>query len=364
MKDRINTQNKHRFNFLLTLLFIGLFSILSSCDSTGLYLDGKKETTNHSAQVFYLPTGTDLAQLVEMLEKEGLISNDKQSLINVGEYKKLDEKRIAPGKYVIQPSTDFKTLLNGFTKNSLGNGNFEVEVNVTFNNCRDIPQLAGKVAKHIEADSAALVNYILDASTVKKYGFNKHTIPALFLPDTYRMYWDTDAETFVSKMASEFKKFWNEERSAKLSQVGLKSQSEAVTVASIVYKEQDKHAEEWPIISGLYLNRLKKGWKLESDPTFRFCWGDELKDVKRLLNVHRKIDCPYNTYLYAGLPPGPICIPAAKVIDAVLNPTPHNYVFMCAKPDGNGLHNFATTLAQHNRNAAKYHRWLTENKVK
>lgn len=115
--------------------------------------------------------------------------------------------------------------------------------------------------------------------------------------------------------------------------------------------------EEWPIIAGLYLNRYKKGMKLESDPTFKFCWGSELDGVERLLNRHKKIDCPYNTYLYSGLPPGPICIPPGEVIDAVLNPAQTDYLFMCGKPGGQG-HNFAVTNREHEKNVAVYRKWL------
>ena len=346
---------------VLALLLI-LFS-LSGCDSINLYFDGNKTTENDSELVFYILPNTTIDKLANDLYSQGFIS-DKKPLINLADYKNLDSKRIASGKYIIAPNTDLKTLLNGFTINSLGNGNNEVEVNVTFNNCRDIPQLGGKVSKHLMLDSISLVDYILADSTMRMYGFTKETIPALFLPDTYRMYWDTDEVTFVKRMAKEFKNFWNPTRIEKLKQVGLNNQSDAVTVASIVYKEQDKHAKEWPIIADLYLNRIRNGWKLESDPTFRFCWGNKLDGVKRLTYEHRKIDCPYNTYLYPGLPPGPICIPPAAVIDAVLNPSKDGYFFMCAKPDGDGLHNFAVSLSEHNRNAAKYQQWLTKNKIK
>jgi UPF0755 protein len=130
-------------------------------------------------------------------------------------------------------------------------------------------------------------------------------------------------------------------------------------VASIVYSEQSRDTEEWPIIAKLYLNRLNIGMKLQSDPTFKYCWGDELDGVERLLNKHKNIDCPYNTYLYSGLPPGPICVPPAEVVDAVLNPADVNYLFMCGKPGGQG-HNFAVSNSQHERNAAVYRKWLKE----
>lgn len=338
---------------------IGFFIIgfLSSCDSIGLYFDGGKSTINDEPKDFFLPTGSSLQALVDFLLVAEII-DDAAALLHVAEYKELDENRIAAGYYRIEPQTNFKTLLNGFTKNSRGNGNAEKEVNVVFNNCRDIYQLAGKVAKHIEVDSVSLVHYILSDSILKRYGFSPERMPALFLPDTYRMYWDTDEVQFVERMAAEFKSFWTDERKARLEKVGLKNQSDAVTLASIIYKEQDKHNEEWPVIARLYLNRIKIGWPLQSDPTFRFCWGDQLDGVKRLGYEHRDIDCPYNTYKISGLPPGPICIPPAGVIDAVLYPSENKYMFMCAKPGGEGLHNFAVSYAEHQRNSAEFNKWM------
>jgi UPF0755 protein len=343
--------------FRLAMMVISLLYITTSCDSIGLYFDGGKTTKNDYDIDLFVPTGTDLEALADLLIANQII-DDSDAFLNVGKYKDLSQNRIAAGYYVITPNTDFKTLLNGFTKNSLGNGNAEREVNVVFNNCRDIYQLAGKVAKHIEADSASIASYILSDSILKRYGFTYEKMPALFLPNTYRMYWDTDEVMFLNRMAEEFKKFWTEERKGRLAAVGLKSQSDAVTLASIIYKEQDKHAQEWPIIARLYLNRIKAGWPLQSDPTFRFCWGDKLDGVKRLSFEHRDIDCPYNTYKVSGLPPGPICIPPAGVIDAVLYPADNNYMFMCAKPGGDGLHNFAKSYDEHLKNSAAFNKWM------
>lgn len=346
------------------IVLIVLVFVITSCDKLTLYFDSKKATLNNQDVVLFLPTGIGLDDLADSLLSRKII-DDKVAFYNVARYKQLDEAdRLAAGKYIIKPGVNVKALLNGFTKNSLGNGNAEVEVDVTFNNCRDVYQLAAKVAQHLELDSADLVDYIHSQEVLNNYGFTKERIGALFLPDTYRMYWDTDPETFVNAMAKQFKTFWNTERMAKLADVGLSSQSDAVTLASVVYKEQDKHKEEWPTIASLYLNRLRKGWLLQSDPTFRFCWGDALIGVKRLTYEHRSIDCKYNTYIYAGLPPGPICIPPAQVVDAVLNPAPTNYMFMCAKPDGDGLHNFAKTTAEHNKNAKAYQAWLTKMNIR
>lgn len=347
---------------LHVVLLFGFFT-LCSCESMQLYFDGKKQTVNEQEVTFFLPTGTSLEELSGLLQAKQIFE-DKEAILRVGNYKKLGTEQIAAGKYIIAPSTNIKDLLNGFTMNRLGNGNAEVEVLVTFNNARDIPQMAGKVAQNLELDSAELVNFILNDSVLQYYGFSEATIPALFLPDSYRFFWDTKPEQFVQRMAEEFNHFWTTERKAKITEIGLQQQSEVVTLASIVYKEQSRIADEWSIIAGLYLNRLRSGWPLESDPTFRFCWGNQLDGVQRLNYDHRDIDCPYNTYKYQGLPPGPICIPPAEVIDAVLNPNQNNYYFMCAKPDGNGLHAFAKTLTEHNRNARIYQNWLTQRNIR
>jgi UPF0755 protein len=351
---RFNSAWKFFTVFTLLLLF-------SACTSINAYFGGNKETLNQVATDFYIPTSTTIEELKLLLVSNELI-DDIEGFQAVLDYKEFKDELVGAGKYIIAPETDYKTLINGFTRNSIGNGNKEVEVEVTFNNCQNIKDIAGKVATQIEMDSTTFTNYILSDSILRKYGFNEAKIGALFLPNTYRFYWDTDHVQFIEKMANEFKKFWTPDRLAKLQQVGLKSQSDAVTLASIVYKEQDKYPEEWKTIAGLYLNRIRKGWKLQSDPTFRFCWGDELDGVERLINEHRDKDCPYNTYIYAGLPPGPIYIPPAAVVDAVLNAENNDYMYMCAKPKGDGLHNFAKSLAQHNRNAAEFHQWIRNRK--
>lgn len=344
-----------KLNYLWILAFLLL---LNSCNSISAYFGGKKKTLNQLNTDFYIPTGTNIEELKSLLISSDII-DDTDAFQAILDYKEFKDSKVGAGKYIIAPNTDYNTLINGFTLNSLGNGNKEVEVEVTFNNCLHIRDIASKVSKQIEMDSATFVDYILSEEILRKYGFNEARIGALFLPNTYRFFWDTNHEKFIEKMASEFKAFWTPERLEKLNKIGLKSQSDAVTLASIVYKEQDKYPEEWKTIAGLYLNRIRNGWKLQSDPTFRFCWGDELDGVERLLKVHRERDCPYNTYIYAGLPPGPIFIPPAAVVDAVLNAENNNYFYMCAKPRGNGLHNFAKSWEQHARNAREFQHWIS-----
>ncbi len=348
---------------LIVVVILAIVGLIFAWPKISLYLASIKKTSNSQTAEFYFDASKGLDGLATQLEDKKII-NDKDALMKVGEYKNLNADKLASGKYLIASGTEYKTLLNGFTKNSNGNGNAEVEVEVTFNNCRDVNQLAGKVGKNLMADSTAIATLLNDPNTLSKYSFTVEQLPALFLPNTYKMFWDTEPEAFLVRMADEFKAFWTPERKEKLTKIGLKSPSEAVTLASIVYSEQSKNPEEWPIIAGLYLNRIKQGIRLQSDPTFKFCWGDELKGVQRLTYKHREIQCPYNTYYNDGLPPGPICIPPAAVVDAVLNRDDNNYIFMCAKPDYTGKHNFTVGYAEHAANALKFQRWLTVEQAK
>jgi UPF0755 protein len=344
-------------NVIIAGIVLVLVIIAIAAPKIMLFLAGNKKSINEKSVEFFIKKPTDLNELATSLQEQGII-DDSKAFISVGDYKGLNKDKIALGKSMIASGTNFRSLLNGFTINSNGNGNAEVEVEVTFNNCRDIYQMSGKLSKILAIDSSKLVNYLTDGKTLSNLGFTVEQLPALFIPDTYKMYYDTDEKVFVDRMAQEFKNFWTADRKSKLSAIGLKSPSQAVTMASIVYSEQSVNSDEWPIIAGLYLNRINLGIKMQSDPTFKFCWGDKLKGVQRLLNVHRDIDCPYNTYKIKGLPPGPICLPSPKVVDAVLNRANVKYIYMCAKPDYSGRHNFAVSGAEHMRNAEIFQNWL------
>ena len=316
------------------------------------YMNGVKATANSKTERIAIDAGLSVQQITKLLNEKGIVSKP-EAFLELAEYKGLNTKKFEPGMYEIPASTSYRSLVNG-----LSSGNMEVEVNVTFNNCKTIGDLAGKVSHELMIDSAELASYIVDSKTLEKYDFTEQTISAMFLPNTYKMYYDTDKDKFVERMAEEFKKFWTPERKAKLKKVGLKSPSQASTLASIVYGEQSVNASEWPIIARLYLNRLNTGMRLQSDPTFKFCWEDQLEGVQRLTFEHRSIDCPYNTYLYAGLPPGPISMPPTQVIDAVLNPDDNDYLYMCAQPNYDSKHNFTKDYGQHAKNAAEFQNWL------
>jgi UPF0755 protein len=346
----------------LLVLVVFLVGVYLAYPFVKLYFTATKTTINSKDAVIFIPTGSSLKEVVNILVINGVLE-DSIAFNAVASYKNLNNSNIAAGKYIIEAHTTLKRLANGFFLNRLGNGNAEVPVQLTFNNCRDAYQLAEKVSKCIEADSLSLVNYFFQEKTIAHFGFTEPTFITLFIPDTYEIFWDCSAEEFIDRMAQEYKKFWTPQRKSEAKKQGL-SQSETVTLASIVYKEQSVVKEEWPEIARLYLNRLQNNWKLESDPTFRYCWGDKLNGVQRLNYEHRAIDCPYNTYNITGLPPGPICIPPKGVVEAVLNPAQNDYFFMCAKPNGHGRHNFAHSYEQHLRNAHTYQQWMSKNGIR
>ncbi|MFN5910953.1 MAG: endolytic transglycosylase MltG [Bacteroidota bacterium] len=339
---------------IVILLLAGIFIV----PKLMLFMNSRLTSVNEHQVEFYIRKETKLKPLAEELARLGIIK-DQKAFIELGEYKALSEENIALGKYIIKPGTQYRSLLNGFKKNAAGNGNAEVEVDVTFNNCRFMSDIAVKVANCLMMDSTQLIEYLNDRKTYSSFGFNKEQFPAMFIPDTYKMFYDTDPEEFVKRMSDEYRKFWSKERKDKIAAIGLRSAPEVVTLASIVYSEQSRVEEEWPIIAGLYLNRLEQGIKLQSDPTFKFCWGKKLDGLQRLLFIHRDIDCPYNTYKIDGLPPGPICITPASAIEAVLNRKKHDYIFMMARPDFSHRHNFSKDYATHLQLAKVYQKWLS-----
>lgn len=347
----------------LVVVLIGVILAFVMRDKINVAWFSLSSTDNAKTVSFFIKEKINVESLAKVLKEKGII-NTKRGIEVLGEYKNLNEDRIALGKYKIKPFTSLRDLLNGFTLNSNGNGNAEVEVDVVVPNVRFLNDLGGRLAERTIIDSARFIDLISNQETLDKYGFSKEQFPAMFLPNTYKMYYDTDEEAFLSRMAKEFKNYWTPERKSKLQTVGLNSPSEAVTLASIVYSEQSKQPSEWPIIAGLYLNRINKGIMLQSDPTFKFCWGKKLDTIQRLLNKHREIDCDYNTYKIQGLPPGPICTPPIGVVTAVLNPNKNDYIFMCAQPSYSGMHNFAKKYSKHSKNAKLFQNWLAKELAK
>ena len=258
-----------------------------------------------------------------------------------------------PGRYAIKNMMNNNNLINLLR---IGQ---KLEVKVTFNNKNSIPDLAGAVSHQIEPDSLALLKAMSDRAFIKEKGFTPDNILLMYIPDTYRLYYNTTPEQFRAKMWQAYQKFWNEKRRAKAKKLGL-TPIEVGILASIIQKESTK-ASELPRIAGVYLNRLKKGMLLQADPTvvyaYRQQYGKDLV-IKRVLNKHKAVDSPYNTYKYAGLPPGPICMPDIQSIKAVLNPEKHQYYYFVADFNKPGYHLFSKTLHEHNQRAGQYHNQL------
>ena len=298
---------------------------------------------NVSKKYIYIPTSAEFHQVIQILSKSGLLIN-----ANSFEWLAITKKyttNIKPGRYRINRNLNNNELIN------LLRSSKQTPIKVTFNNLRNKEQFAGKIANQIETDSADLLAYITDTSFLNSNGLTAETVICLFVPNTYEFYWNTSAKQFMERMQKEYETFWNVDRKTKAKKIKL-TPFEIVALASIVEKEQSRRIEERPMIAGLYLNRIKQKVKLQSDPTVIFANNDF--SIRQVLNKHLKFESPYNTYIYFGLPPGPICIPSINAIDAVLNAEQHEYIFMCAKGDASGLHNFASTNREHNNNRTQY----------
>ena len=301
-----------------------------------------------------IPQGTDFDAMTEILLDKGII-DDESGFRMVSKLMKFDTRENISGRFEIEPSWSNRELI------SLLRANKQAPINVTINNVRLISDMAGKVSKYIEPDSLTLLNYLTNKENLDNWGYTTETILTMFIPNTYQLYWNTSPEKFVSRMQSEHKKYWNSKgRKESIDKYGLMP-SEAYTLASIIEKETT-NPKETKTISGVYHNRLKQGIALQADPTVVFAVGDF--SIRRVLNKHLKYESPYNTYIHAGLPPGPIYMPTLSSLDAAIFPDENKYIFFCAKPGYDNEHSFAKTLSQHNRNARIYHTWLNKEGIK
>ncbi len=300
---------------------------------------------------FLIPKGATLNKVKDLMERQGYIE-DVIAFMFVARALNY-EKAVKPGRYILK-----KRMSNLDAIRYLRSG-AQSPVKVTFNNARTIKELAPKITATLMLTEAEFLEAANDQALQKELGFNAETLPALFIPNTYEMYWDIEAQALLKRMKYEYDQFWNEKRKAKAQALNM-TPLEVASLASIVQAETQK-ADERPTVAGLYLNRLEKGMFLQADPTLVFAAGDFT--IRRVLDRHKEIDSPYNTYKNKGLPPGPINVPDISAIDAVLNHEKHNYLYMCAKEDFSGYHNFARTLSQHNANAVKWQRALNKAKV-
>lgn len=340
---------KKKRNILLALLFFfiiivaGGYYYVHSIISSGFNI---KTTAyiyiNESKNYESVLTQIDTAAHVENMSNFTLLAS----------YMKYPEN-IKAGRYAITPDMDIRQAIRVLRSGQ------QTPVKLTFNNMRLKEDLAKRMSEQLMMSEQDILAVLNNPQKALEYGFTEETFGAMFIPNTYEVYWDISPEGLLKRMHTEYNRFWTEERKKEAENQGL-TPVEASILASIV-EEECYFPDEYPTVAGLYLNRLKRGQLLQADPTVKYAVGDFT--LQRVLNRHLEVDSPYNTYKNTGLPPGPIRIPSIRGIDAVLNPFKHNYLYMCAKEDFSGRHNFAATHAEHERNATRYRQALNERRI-
>ncbi len=309
---------------------------------------GNTAFNNKEAHVF-IPTNATIDDVVAELAP---LLRDTESFYAVADQKKYSGN-VKPGHFI---------LTKGMTNNDIVNvlRSTNIPINIKFNNQERLEDLAGHISKQIEADSISLLKSMRDPQFLKEEGLTEETALCFYIPNTYEFYWNSSAETFRNRMKTEYERFWNESRTQKAKNLNL-SKEQVMALAAIVQKETAK-VDERPRVAGVYINRLKVGMLLQADPTVIYALKKESDDynqiIKRVLYADLELDSPYNTYKYAGVPPGPITMPDISSIDAVLNPEKHDYYYFVADVTNFGYHKFAKTLAQHNVNKVEYVRWV------
>ena len=299
----------------------------------------------------FVPDNSSFDNVIDSLKQNAKVLNiaSFKQVASVLKYGKV----IRPGRY------ELKSGMNNFKLIRTLRSGRQSPVKLTFNNIRTKEQLAARLSHIIMADSASILNLLNDNDFLMAYGLNSNTSISLFIPDTYEVFWDLDANELFTRMKKEHDTFWTEERKSKAAEIPL-TPTEVSTLASIV-EEETNSKKERPMVAGLYINRLKLDMPLQADPTLKFAVGDF--GLKRILLAHILKISPYNTYRNRGLPPGPIRVASANGIDAVLNYSKHNYIYMCAKETLNGEHNFAVSYSDHQNNAQKYQKALNDRKI-
>ena len=335
---------------LLAIVFIGL--IVASYFAYYVYktmMDANTAFNNDTAYI-YIATNSTYEDVKEQLQPLLKSINTFDALAKQKKY----NLNVKAGRFAIKKGMNNNDIINSIRSKNL-------PIKLSFNNQETIEKLAGRVASQIEADSISLLKAMKDSSFLVENSFNKATTLGMYLPNSYEFFWNTSAEQFRERMLKEYNRFWSASRIEKARAIGL-SQEKVIALASIVY-EESKQASEQPRIAGVYINRIRIGMPLQADPTLKFAAYQlpEYKNtvIKRVLNIHKDIISPYNTYKNLGLPPGLIAMPDISAIDAVLNYEKHQYLYFAADAKRLGFHKFAKTLSQHNANAREYQSYLS-----
>ncbi|MDO7172862.1 endolytic transglycosylase MltG [Mariniflexile sp. AS56] len=335
---------------LLAIVFIGL--AIAAYFAYYVYNTMMNSNTafNNDTAYIYVPSNSTYNDVKLQLEPLLKNINTFDALAKQKKY----HSNIKAGRFAITKGMNNNDIINSIRSKNL-------PITLSFNNQDSIEKLAGRVSAQIESDSVSLLNAMKDASFLSKYEFNNATALGMYLPNSYEFFWNTSAEQFRDRMLKEYNRFWSPARNEKAKAIGLK-RNQVIALASIVY-EESKQASEQPRIAGVYMNRIRIGMPLQADPTLKFAAYQlpEYKNtvIKRVLNIHKDIVSPYNTYKNLGLPPGLIAMPDISAIDAVLNFEKHQYLYFAADAKRFGFHKFAKNLSQHNVNAREYHQYLS-----
>lgn len=341
---------KRRNVFLV--LFLTFWVVVTSLGFYGYQVfKSANVLVGREARVLLISKGSDFKAVQDSL-RTGEFLRDPVSFGLLAKLLRYNQ-HIKPGRYLLKPDMSNLSAIR-----YLRSGD-QLPVDITFNNIRLKKDLAEKITANLEITQAEFLKVLNDSATAGKYGFDLENFMAMFIPNTYEVYWNIGVEGLFDRMHREYSKFWHEEKKQKAAAIGL-SPVEVSVLASIVYAESSK-SEEIPKIAGLYMNRLKRNIALQADPTLIFAAQDFT--IQRVLNKHKEIESPYNTYKYTGLPPGPINLPPIIALEGVLNYEQHHYIYMCAREDFSGYHNFATNLNDHLNNARRYQRALNKAKL-
>jgi UPF0755 protein len=336
--------------FVIALVILVVIALGGTLLFYYLKFFGPSVTDNE--KYLYIRTGEDFNSVYKTIRDKNIVKDSANFLWAAQNMKY--PGRVKPGRYRLKEGMTNRALIN-----MLASGSQE-PVTFAFHNFRLKEQFAAFASKQLEPDSISIIRLLDSADFVKQYGFTTDNVFVTVMPDSYQIYWNTTPEKLFKKMHARYEAFWTKERKDKAAELNL-TQAQVSILASIVDAEALKD-EEMPTIAGLYLNRLKKGMKLESDPTVIFAMKDFT--IQRVLNRYLSVPSPYNTYANTGLPPGPIMMPSVNAVKAVLNYKPSNYIYMCAKEDFSGSHNFADNITDHNKNAAKFRQALNERNIK
>ena len=343
----MSKKNRRKARYaVIFILFLCATALTTACSA--FYGSALNEDT-----ALYITNATTYEELQDKIKPHLRSELHRQAFNYYASHLNL-EKRIHSGYYLLDEGTSVVRLVRRLV---LGE---QTPVKLVIGEARTLPQLAGKIASQIEADSATLLRAMRNKQMRKELGFVKDSTIAMFIPNTYEVWWNTSPEKLLKRLKSEYNHFWNEERTAKLKRCGL-SKYEVMILASIVYEEV-KIPSEMRMIAGVYINRLRGKIALGACPTIKYAMGDF--ELKRILHKHLTYRSPFNTYINRGLPPAPICVPSIEAIDAVLNYSEHKYLYFCARPELDGRHNFAQTLKEHNANAKKYAKAIEKLNIK